>query len=155
METAAAVAGRCGKEPSVLAKDIPGFIINRLGYAMYREALNLLELGVADVETIDRSFRNVLGVWSTICGPYQWIDLTGGPELYAKAMARVLPTLSTANQLPSALGRLVDNHGAGVTNGHGFMSTRPKNGNGRDKLFHAHAWQAYALMNEYFPLENK
>src|SRR4029079_6255270 len=55
MQAATQLARRCGKEPSVLKKDIPGFIVNRLGYAMYREALHLLELGVADAETIDRS----------------------------------------------------------------------------------------------------
>jgi 3-hydroxybutyryl-CoA dehydrogenase len=155
MTTAAAVARCCGKEPSVLAKDIPGFIVNRLGYAMYREALNLLELGVADAETIDRSVRNVLGVWSTICGPFQWIDLTGGPTLYAKAMARVLPTLSTASDLPPTLRRLLDKNALGVTNGHGFYEYTPEEVKRRDEMFHAHAWHAYALLNEYFPLENK
>lgn len=153
MATAAAVARRCGKEPSVLVKDIPGFIVNRLAYAMYREAFNLLELGVADAETIDRSLRNTLGVWSSICGPFRWIDLTGGPTLYAKAMARVLPTLSTAAEPPPALRRLVDEHALGVTNGHGFYEYTPEEGKRRDELFHAHAWRAYALMNEYFPLE--
>ena len=103
MRIAANIARRCGKEPSVLAKDIPGFIVNRLGYAIYREAIHLLELGIADAATIDRSFRNACGVWSTIFGPFQWMDLTGGPELYWKAMEGVLPTLSTATEQPAPI----------------------------------------------------
>ena len=86
MNAAIALARRCGKNPSVLAKDIPGFIVNRLGYALLREALSLLALGVADAETIDRSFRNVCGVWSTVFDPLQWIDLTGGPVLHGECM---------------------------------------------------------------------
>lgn len=77
---------RLGKEPTVVDRDVPGFIVNRLGYAIYREAVNLLELGVGDVETIDRAFRNACGLWATLCGPFRWIDITGGPALYAKAM---------------------------------------------------------------------
>ena len=75
----------CGKEPSLVQKDVRGFIANRLMYAMLREALHLLESGVADVETIDRSFRNDMGFWATIAGPFRWMDLTGIPA-YASVM---------------------------------------------------------------------
>ena len=55
MDAAIKVARRCGKDPTVLRKDIRGFITNRMMYAMMREALYLLENGYADVESIDRS----------------------------------------------------------------------------------------------------
>jgi 3-hydroxybutyryl-CoA dehydrogenase len=155
MATAAAISRRCGKEPSVLEKDIAGFIVNRIGYAMFREALNLLELGVADAETIDRSVRNALGVWSTICGPFQWIDLTGGPALYAQAMARVLPTLSTATEPPPPLRRLIDGQARDATNASSFYVCSPEERERHAAQFHAHAWRAYAIMNEYFPLKNQ
>jgi 3-hydroxybutyryl-CoA dehydrogenase len=155
MTIAANMARRCGKEPSVLAKDIPGFIVNRLGYAIYREALNLLELGVADAATIDRSFRNACGVWSTIFGPFQWMDLTGGPELYWKAMEGVLPTLSTATEKPAPIQRLIAEGARGVSNGRGFYNYTPETAKKADELFHAHAWQARALMDKYFPIEEK
>ena len=77
-----------GKDPCIVRQDLPGFIANRLGYAMYREAAYLLERGVADVETIDGAFRNACGLWATFCGPFRWIDITGGPALYAKVMTR-------------------------------------------------------------------
>src|SRR5262249_40054722 len=54
-QIAAELARRIGKQPSLVQKDVPGFIVNRLGYAMYREALHLLESGVADVATIDEA----------------------------------------------------------------------------------------------------
>lgn len=154
MNAAIALARRCGKDPSVLAKDIPGFIINRLGYALLREALNLLELGVADAETIDRSFRNACGVWSTVFGPLQWIDLTGGPVLYGECMKRVFPTLSNAVELPETMARLVEEGAQGVVNGRGFYDYTPDQAEEADALFHKHAWKARALMNEYFPLKD-
>lgn len=153
MAAAAVVARRCGKEPSVLAKDIPGFIVNRLAYAMYREAMYLLELGVADAATIDRSFRNVCGVWSTIFGPFQWIDVTGGPALYGKAMERVLPTLSPSTELPATIQQLIAEGASGVTNGRGFYNYTPQDAKQADELFHAHAWHARALANKYFPIK--
>ena len=68
-QAAAQLGKAIGKEPSLVEKDVPAFIVNRIGYAMYREALNVLEMGVADVETIDRSVRNALGLWATHVRP--------------------------------------------------------------------------------------
>ncbi|MFN7651030.1 MAG: 3-hydroxyacyl-CoA dehydrogenase family protein [Acidobacteriota bacterium] len=86
-----------------MQRDVPGFIVNRLGCAMYREAAPLLETGVADLETIDRSIRQACGLWASICGPFRWIDITGGPGLYARAMRGVLPTLNNSPSLPPTL----------------------------------------------------
>jgi 3-hydroxybutyryl-CoA dehydrogenase len=68
-------------------------------YAMMREALHLVETGVADIEMIDRSFRNDIGWWATICGPFRWMDLTGLPT-YAKVMEGLFPELSNMTQVP-------------------------------------------------------
>lgn len=152
MEAAVQIAKRCGKEPSVLNKDLPGFIVNRMGYALYREALNLLEMGVADAETIDRSFRNAIGVWSTVFGPFGWMDLTGGPKLYGACMERVLPTLSGRTELPNPIKQLTAEDALGVTNGHGFYEYTAEEARQADELFHKHAWKARALMNHYFPI---
>lgn len=135
-----ALARQLGKEPSVLQKDIPGFIVNRIGYAMYREALNLIESGVADVETIDRSVRNAIGLWATVCGPFRWMDLTGGPELYAKAMEHVLPTLSKSDELPVVLQRLASEGARGIINGRGFYAYGPEEGRHWERLYRCHSW---------------
>ena len=97
------LAEHCGKQVCVVKRDLPGFIANRIGYAMYREAAYLVEMGVADPETIDRSVRNSIGLWAHFCGPFRWIDISGGPTLYAKAMTPVLPTLSNADTPPALL----------------------------------------------------
>jgi len=151
-EAAVALAKAIGKEPSRVLKDVPAFIVNRLGYAMYREALALLEAGVADVETIDRSCRNALGLWAAMCGPFRWIDLTGGPALYAKAMAGVLPTLSNATELPQTLQDLAAADARGISNLRGFYQYNEDEVRQWENLLREHAWKVRDLMNQYFPL---
>lgn len=96
------IGERCGKHPSVLNFDIPGLISNRMMYAIMREAVHLVEMGVADIETVDRSFRNDIGWWATLCGPFRWMDLTGLP-IYAKVMEGLFPELSNTEKLPELM----------------------------------------------------
>ena len=152
-EAVAALAKRIGKEPSLVQKDIPAFIVNRLGYALYREALNLLELGVADVETIDRSCRNALGLWATICGPFRWIDISGGPALYARAIEGVLPSLSNATELTERMKELVESDARGITNGRGFYEYSEEEGHRWEELYLRHAWAVRKIQNDHFPIE--
>ncbi len=153
--TAAELARAIGKEPSLVQKDVPAFIVNRIGYAMYREALNLLEMGVADVETIDRSVRNALGLWATICGPFRWMDLSGGPALYATILRRVMPSLSNATELPEIMQQLLDDDARGIANGRGFYRYTEEEARQWDELLIEHAWTVRELMNEYFPLDDR
>jgi len=116
---------RVGKEPALVQKDVPGFIVNRLGYAMYREAFWLLENGVADVETIDRSFRNALSVWANIAGPFRWMDLTGLPA-YASVMEHLFPNLSRSTEVPQTMRDLIEAGAQGIANGRGFYEYTPE-----------------------------
>lgn len=66
------LATKLGKIP-VMAKDAPGFIVNRVARHFYLEGLKLLEEGVADVETIDQ----LLQASGFKMGPFQLMDLIG------------------------------------------------------------------------------
>ncbi len=113
------------KEPALVQKDVPGFIANRLAYAMYREAIYLLESGVADAENIDRAFHHSAGFWGSFCGPLRWIDITGGPWLYAKGMERILPSLANGVELPATMRDALAQENMGTKNGRGFYSYAP------------------------------
>lgn len=108
-----------GKEPSLLKKDIRGFITNRIMYAMLREAFNLVENGYATVEDVDRSLRNDLGYWITFAGPFRFMDLTGIPA-YLTVMKDLFPDLSNETEAPKAMVDLVEAGAKGVSNAHGF-----------------------------------
>lgn len=147
---AAELAKAVGKDPSLVEKDVPAFIVNRMGYAMYREALNMLEMGVGDVETIDRSFQNAMGLWATLCGPFRWIDISGGPALYAKAMQPVLPTLSDAKELPATMKEMIESNAQGIINGKGFYSYTEEDAARWEQLYLEHAWTVRKLVDKYF-----
>jgi 3-hydroxybutyryl-CoA dehydrogenase len=101
------IGKKCGKQPTVLNFDIAGLISNRLMYAMMREAIHLVEIGAADIETVDRSFRNDIGWWATIFGPFRWMDLTGLP-IYAEVMKGLFPDLSNSTELPKLMQEKVE-----------------------------------------------
>jgi 3-hydroxybutyryl-CoA dehydrogenase len=114
----------CGKEPTVLRADVQGFISNRLMYAMMREAIHLVESGVADLATVDRSFRNDLGFWATLAGPFRWMDLTG-IGAYATVMAGLFPKLANTRRLPAMMRRIVARGALGIANARGFYRYTP------------------------------
>jgi 3-hydroxybutyryl-CoA dehydrogenase len=114
-----ALAFACGKEPTVLKEDVRGFLSNRMMYAMIREAFHLVESGVADIETVDRSFRNDIGWWSLLAGPFRWMDLTGIPA-YALVMEGLLPKLSNSKKVPALMRQKVASGAKGIANARGF-----------------------------------
>lgn len=113
------------KEPTLVRKDIRGFITNRLMYAMYREAFSLVENGYATVEDVDRACRNSAGFWMTIAGIFRWMDLTGVPA-YHTVMKDLFPTLSNQTDIPKLIDDIVKAGGKGVLNAQGFYDYTPE-----------------------------
>lgn len=108
-----------GKEPTLVRKDIRGFITNRLMYAMYREACFLVEQGYASMEDVDRACRNNAGYWMTLLGVFRWMDLTGVGAYHA-VMQDLLPTLCNETAVPRLIDEVVRTGGKGMSNGKGF-----------------------------------
>jgi 3-hydroxybutyryl-CoA dehydrogenase len=146
------LALKTGKEPCVVRHDLPGFIANRIGYAMYREAFHLLESGVADAETIDTSFRNSVGLWASVCGPFRWIDMTGGPALYARAMEPVLPTLNRDTELPPALAALMARNSGGMRDGRGIYDYTPAEIEHWQETYRQNVWNVKRFVDSRFPI---
>lgn len=66
-----------GKKPVVLNKEALGFIGNRLQFAMLREALALVEGGIATKEAVDATVKYALGRRLSTTGPFESADLSG------------------------------------------------------------------------------
>ena len=114
-----------GKEPTLVRKDIRGFITNRLMYALYREACYLVESGFATIEDVDRACRNNAGYWMTLVGAFRWMDLTG-VAAYHNVMKDLFPTLCNSTEVPRLIDDVVRSGGRGVTNGRGFYEYTPE-----------------------------
>jgi 3-hydroxybutyryl-CoA dehydrogenase len=120
-----ALSHHWGKEPTLVRKDIRGFITNRLMYAMYREAFHLVENGYATIEDVDRACRNNAGYWMTLVGVFRWMDLTGVPA-YHTVMKDLFPTLSNQTDVPALIDDIVKAGGKGVLNAQGFYDYTPE-----------------------------
>jgi 3-hydroxybutyryl-CoA dehydrogenase len=97
-------ARRMGKMPLVLRRDVPGFIWNRIQFAVLRECLYLLREGFADVESIDAAVSDGLAPRWTSVGPLATADL-GGLDTFRRAAAHLFPRLACDEELHRGLGR--------------------------------------------------
>ncbi|HTE34513.1 MAG TPA: 3-hydroxyacyl-CoA dehydrogenase family protein [Chryseolinea sp.] len=137
-----------GKEPTLVRKDIRGFITNRLMYAMYREACFLVENGFASVEDVDRACRNNPGYWMTLVGVFRWMDLTG-VQAYHAVMKDLLPTLCNDTAIPRLIDDIVKAGGRGVSNAHGFHSYTPEEAHAWEETFKTFSYEIRKLALKY------
>jgi 3-hydroxybutyryl-CoA dehydrogenase len=108
-ELALALIKRLGKVPVILKKDFPGHIGNRLQHALYREALYLIEQGVADPADIDKVVLASFGPRFSTIGPMEYFD-SCGLDLHEKVQSYLYPTLCNE---PKPQKILIDNVRAG------------------------------------------
>jgi len=113
------------KKVPVVAKDTPGFIVNRVARPFYGEALRMYEEGVADMATIDWAMREVGGFRM---GPFELMDLIGNDVNFAVTQGvfaaffydpRYRPSLTQQRQVEAGMlgrksGRGYYEHGGGA-----------------------------------------
>jgi 3-hydroxyacyl-CoA dehydrogenase len=93
----------CGQIPSVLKKEIQGFILNRLQYAVISEAYRLWEDGIASIDDIDKTVRDALGLRWSFMGPMETISLNapgGVPDYHDRYGEIVLQVNSSQHARP-------------------------------------------------------
>jgi 3-hydroxybutyryl-CoA dehydrogenase len=97
LETLRSWMEELGKAPVVVRLDVPGFVINRLQYALLREAYALVDAGVCSFEDVDRAVTAGLGArWAAI-GPFQTMDLAG-LDVHAAVADNLWPELATTSK---------------------------------------------------------
>jgi 3-hydroxybutyryl-CoA dehydrogenase len=93
---------RMSKQPLVLRNDAPGFIWNRIQFAVLRECLHILDEGVADVAAIDAAVSDGLAPRWLAAGPLATVDL-GGIDTFRRAAEYLLPRLASTSTVPASL----------------------------------------------------
>jgi len=66
-----------GKHPVKVMKDVPGFVGNRLQHALWREAISIVEHGIADAATVDEAIKNSFAIRLPVLGPMENADMVG------------------------------------------------------------------------------
>ena len=118
-----------GKEPVVIDKEVPGFIGNRLQFALLREAWALWASGAASAEAIDAVVRNSFGRRLAVTGPIESADVGGLDTMVA--FAKFLdPVIDASPAPPPALDRLVAAGHRGLPSGRGVYDWSKRDGSG-------------------------
>jgi 3-hydroxybutyryl-CoA dehydrogenase len=114
------------KEPVLIRKDIPGFIGNRIQHAMAREAISLLEEGIASAEEIDKVVRWSLGVRLLFTGPLEQRDLNG-LDVHHHIASYLYKDLENRTEPSNLLSEKVAKGELGMKTGRGFYDWTNEN----------------------------
>lgn len=98
VETMKATVRSLGKRPVLVDRDVPGFVWNRLQLALLREAVWIVEQGVASPAVVDEIVRDGLARRWRYTGPFQTAAL-GGASTFERVAANLWPVLSQATTL--------------------------------------------------------
>ena len=130
---------KIGKQSVTVLKDVNGFIGNRIQFAVLREALKIVEDGIATVEDVDKAMRFGPGFRYPSIGPFQTADL-GGLDTFTYISSYLFNELSDVKSVPKLLQDKMDAGELGVKSGKGFYDYRDGKGEkamaDRDRRFY-------------------
>ncbi|QWE17195.1 3-hydroxyacyl-CoA dehydrogenase NAD-binding domain-containing protein [Polynucleobacter sp. AP-Nino-20-G2] len=113
------------KKPVLVKKDIPGFLANRIQHALMREALSLVQEGIASPEDIDDAVRYSFGFRYAAVGPMTQKEISGWDGM-ANAAKEIYPSLSNITSLPPKVVQLMSEGKTGMKAGEGFRKWSPE-----------------------------
>ncbi len=112
---------KIGKKPVRCNKDVPGFIANRLQHALWREALSIVENGIADAATVDEALRYGPGLRWPILGVLENADMIG-LDLALNIQSYIVKHLEDAHTPSKLLSELVAAGDLGFKTGKGYQT---------------------------------
>lgn len=115
----AELAERIGKKAVTVKKDAKGFIGNRLQTAILREALHIVQSGIADADDVDKAVKYGIGFRYACLGPLETADF-GGLDIFYHVAEYLVPDLYSSQEVPSLLREKFEKGELGVKTGKGF-----------------------------------
>ena len=109
-----------GKHPVRVNKDVPGFVGNRLQHALWREAISIVERGIADAATVDECIRYGFGMRLPVLGPLETADMVG-TDLTLAIHDYILKYLESSPEPSPILKKKVEEGDLGFKSGRGFQ----------------------------------
>ncbi len=113
------------KTPVKILKEVPGFLGNRLQFALYREALYCLKEGIASAEDIDLAVKGSYGFRLPTLGPLETSDF-GGLDTYLNIAEYLFKEIDRSTEPPEFLREKVRQGKLGVKTGEGFFRYTPE-----------------------------
>lgn len=124
-QTVMEVLRSAGKKPVLCKKDVPGFIANRMQHALWREAISIVERGIADAATVDEAVRYSFGLRLPQLGPLENADMVG-TDLAYNIHDYILRDLEDSHEPSPLLKKLRDEGKLGFKTGEGFQKWTPE-----------------------------
>lgn len=119
VESAMTLARRMGRTPVLVKKEIPGFVVNRILWALVDEAIRLYEAGIASFEDIDVAVKKGL---RHPMGPFELMDFNGIDVAYNARMQRFRETGDPQSQPPRSIVEKYERREWGRKTGKGWYS---------------------------------
>jgi 3-hydroxybutyryl-CoA dehydrogenase len=113
------------KKPVLVKRDIPGFLANRIQHALMREALALVDAGIATPDDIDDAVRYSFGFRYAAVGPMTQKEISGWDGM-ANAAKEIYPSLSNIDAIPPSLAKLMAEGKTGIKAGEGYRKWSPE-----------------------------
>ncbi|MCL1815055.1 MAG: 3-hydroxyacyl-CoA dehydrogenase family protein [Treponema sp.] len=109
---------KLGKCP-VVVKDVPGFVVNRIQFSLLREALSIVEQGIATFEDVDTVLKAGMGLRYAALGPFGIADF-GGLDTFDNINSYLNAELCSSKERSPVLKKMVEEGKLGVKSGQGF-----------------------------------
>jgi 3-hydroxybutyryl-CoA dehydrogenase/5-formyl-3-hydroxy-2-methylpyridine 4-carboxylate dehydrogenase len=114
-----AVVRRCGHLPITIRKDVPGFVENRVLYAIMRECLDLVEQGVIDPKDLDACVSWGIGYKLAVVGPMALLDMAG-LDIYSAVAGYLNKELSNRSDVAAYIQERISQRKLGIKTGGGI-----------------------------------
>jgi 3-hydroxybutyryl-CoA dehydrogenase len=125
MDVTYALMKRVGKHPVRVNKDVPGFVGNRLQHALWREAISIVERGIADPATVDECIKYGFGLRLPVLGPLETADMVG-TDLTLAIHNYILKYIESSPEPSPLLKKKVEEGDLGFKSGRGFQEWSPE-----------------------------
>jgi 3-hydroxybutyryl-CoA dehydrogenase len=116
---------KAGKHPIKVNKDVPGFVANRLQHALWREAISIVERGIADAATVDEAVKYSFGLRLPKLAPMENADMVG-TDLTLSIHSYILKHLENSAEPSPLLKEKVEKGELGFKTGKGFQEWTPE-----------------------------
>jgi 5-formyl-3-hydroxy-2-methylpyridine 4-carboxylic acid 5-dehydrogenase len=125
VQNTVAVITRTGHLPIIIRKDVPGFVENRVLYAVLRECIDLVEKGVITPQDLDACVSWGIGFKLAVVGPMALLDMAG-LDIYQAVGGYLNRELSTRSDVAAYIGERTARGELGIKTGSGIFTYAPE-----------------------------
>jgi 3-hydroxyacyl-CoA dehydrogenase len=109
----------------VVEREVPGFVENRILYAIMRECLDLVDRGIIDPQGLDLNVKWGIGYKLAVIGPMELLDMAG-LDIYNAVGSYLNGDLSTSGEVSSTITDLIEQGRLGMKTGGGLYDYTPE-----------------------------